>query len=653
MRVNEPITNREIPLPEGEMLVSRTDTGGRITFCNAAFVQVSGFTMEELAGAPHNIVRHPHMPQAAFADLWATTKAGRPWEGLVKNRTKAGDFYWVRANVTPVMEGGAVTGYVSIRTAPTRAEVAQAEAAYAAMRGKGRHGLALRDGRLVPAGWMARLLQAGRSVTGRLALAGAAACLGVSAALAMPDTAMAAVSAGLGLAGMLGGGWAALNAQRQALSGLRHHFALIAAGDFEAPMPEPAAAEFHSLSSQTRALRARLGYALQERRENDRRAAEDRRAAIADMADKVEEETRRAVAAVTGRAEAMSERAAAMAEASEMLHMNAGRADAAAQQARGNVQAVAAATEELAASIREITIQTARAGQVARNAVAGSEATQDTIRSLADTVSRIGEVVTLIREIAARTNLLALNATIEAARAGEAGKGFAVVASEVKELATQTARGTEEIGRQIAGIENGTRAAVVAVEEIGRTIAEINEVSTAIAAAMEQQAAATQEIARNVGESSAAVNEVTSGMAAVSEEAARSGTEAEGVRSGARAAFEDVATMQGALVRVIRSSVAEAERRCEPRVVLRAPCRLQLPSGEVKGELLEASPSGARLRVAGLGEGQEGRLLLDQAGVAIPFAVVQAAGGEAELRLDKEAGGAAWARLLAGAKAAA
>jgi aerotaxis receptor len=99
MRVNEPITDREIVLPDGEPLVSRTDPAGRIEFANHVFVEVSGFAEQELVGSPHNIVRHPHMPEQAFANLWATIKAGRPWDGLVKNRAKSGDFYWVRANV--------------------------------------------------------------------------------------------------------------------------------------------------------------------------------------------------------------------------------------------------------------------------------------------------------------------------------------------------------------------------------------------------------------------------------------------------------------------------------------------------------------------------------------------------------------------------
>ncbi|MCB4821720.1 PAS domain-containing protein [Roseicella aerolata] len=172
MRLNEPITDREVVVPEDTVLVSGTDTAGRIRFANAAFVAVSGFTAAELEGAPHNLVRHPHMPQAAFRDLWSTIKAGRPWEGLVKNRCKSGDFYWVRANVTPVVENGQVTGYVSIRTRPAREEVAAAEAAYAHLREGGRS-FGLRDGELVRTGWHWRLRDLANSVTGRLMAAGA------------------------------------------------------------------------------------------------------------------------------------------------------------------------------------------------------------------------------------------------------------------------------------------------------------------------------------------------------------------------------------------------------------------------------------------------------------------------------------------------
>ena len=168
MRVNEPITDHEIEVPDGEPLVSRTDRGGRIVFANHVFVETSGFTEEELIGAPHNLVRHPHMPQQAFANLWATIKAGRPWDGLVKNRAKSGDFYWVRANVTPVVEGGEVTGYISIRSKPTRAQIDHAERAYAAIRAGTTKGIALDDGEVVRSGVLVRASGWVHSVIGRL-----------------------------------------------------------------------------------------------------------------------------------------------------------------------------------------------------------------------------------------------------------------------------------------------------------------------------------------------------------------------------------------------------------------------------------------------------------------------------------------------------
>ena len=123
MRNNQPVTQREFDFPADATLMSTTDTRGVITYANAAFIAISGFEREELMGQPHNIVRHPDMPREAFADLWATLKAGRSWTGLVKNRRRNGDHYWVRANVTPVTRGGQVSGYMSVRTKPTRAEI--------------------------------------------------------------------------------------------------------------------------------------------------------------------------------------------------------------------------------------------------------------------------------------------------------------------------------------------------------------------------------------------------------------------------------------------------------------------------------------------------------------------------------------------------
>ena len=157
MRNNQPVTQKEYLLRDGAMIVSKTDLKGRITYVNDDFIEASGFTTAELIGQPHNLVRHPDMPPEAFEDLWNTLKAGKPWTGLVKNRRKNGDHYWVVANATPLMEGNQVTGYLSVRGRPTREQVAAAEEAYREFR-EGRAGAkAIREGGIVSTGLLSRI----------------------------------------------------------------------------------------------------------------------------------------------------------------------------------------------------------------------------------------------------------------------------------------------------------------------------------------------------------------------------------------------------------------------------------------------------------------------------------------------------------------
>lgn len=178
MRNNQPVTNNEYRIRPDQSLISRTDPKGKITYVNRDFLEVSGFTEEELLGAPHNIVRHPDMPEEAFHDLWTCLKAGQAWTGMVKNRRKNGDYYWVLANATPIRESGRIIGYTSVRTMPTREQINAAEQAYALFKRGQARGLAIRHGQVVRKGLLGRLLALRHlRIGGRINLALAVMCL--------------------------------------------------------------------------------------------------------------------------------------------------------------------------------------------------------------------------------------------------------------------------------------------------------------------------------------------------------------------------------------------------------------------------------------------------------------------------------------------
>src|SRR5471032_44790 len=152
MRNNQPVSNREMEVLDDQAIVSKTDLSGNIVYVNPYFTQISGYSEAELLGAPQNIVRHPDMPPEAFADLWDSIKGGTPWTGIVKNRCKNGDYYWVRANVTPIRENGKTTGYMSVRVKPARAQIDSAEQAYRALREGGKHGIRIKNGQVIRSG---------------------------------------------------------------------------------------------------------------------------------------------------------------------------------------------------------------------------------------------------------------------------------------------------------------------------------------------------------------------------------------------------------------------------------------------------------------------------------------------------------------------
>jgi hypothetical protein len=281
------------------------------------------------------------------------------------------------------------------------------------------------------------------------------------------------------------------------------------------------------------------------------------------------------------------------------------------------------ATEELSGSIQEIGQQASHGLGMAQSAVGDTERSQAAIRSLADTAERIGSVVGAISAIATQTNLLALNATIEAARAGTAGRGFAVVAAEVKNLASQTARSTEDINRQIAEIQSVTGAAVGAMTEVSDRVREIDGAATAIAAAIEQQGAATREIAKNIGQTAAAALEVSQRVQNVSAGAGRVSSRASDVRSSIAEVSSNISGLREILVRVVRTSTADANRRMSARHPTSLGGDIFDSAGRRHdGEVLDISESGACIRChPEMPRGETGVLKVLGFETALPFAV--------------------------------
>ena len=446
MRNNQPVTQREYILRENQSPISRTDAKGRITFVNADFCETSGFSEEELMGKAHNLVRHPEMPEEAFADMWRDLPTGKTWTGLVKNRCKNGDFYWVLANVSPMWQNGQIVGYASVRMKPERESLPPVDASYRRFREDQTRNLRIEHGQVVRSGWLGqidRLLHPG--IGGRLTLLMLLAvtiicvvgALGIANMRTTGESLQIVLAMLAGTTAMLVIGW---RLQRSITDPINEAVAIakqIAAGFLANRIARTGNDEVGQLMN---AL-----YAMQR--------------ALASMAE-----------AVLMSAESVSTEANAISQSNEAL---AGRT----QEQASSLQETASNMEEVAVTVKNNVENAKRANQLIQDAgvvvTAGGAAigkVVGTMDSISSSSRRITDIIGVIDGIAFQTNILALNAAVEAARAGEQGRGFAVVASEVRSLAGRSAAAAKEIKGLIEDSVHQVEGGLSQVTEARKTI---------------------------------------------------------------------------------------------------------------------------------------------------------------------------------------
>ncbi|AIS57323.1 PAS domain-containing methyl-accepting chemotaxis protein [Vibrio coralliilyticus] len=423
MRVNEPVTQREVTYPPEYNLLSVTKTSSHITYASKEFCDVAGYTLDELVGQPHNIVRHPDMPPEAFKDMWDFLKSGKSWMGVVKNRCKNGDHYWVDAFASPIKENGKIVEYQSVRLSPNRQHVKNAEKIYAQLKA-GATPFQLKMPRT-------RLWQ-------RLAGAflGSAIISSIIGAFA-PGAAVWALFLLATLSGYV------LTRRLEDLSEQARKV-------FDNPLMElvynQRVDDISEISLALKMRQSEINAVVGRIQDSNEQIATAAQSSANNC-----ETTAENLVGQTSETEQVAAAINEMHSTANEIAQNAQSASDATERANSAVVEGKSSVEQTVSSMNELSQQLGVAS--------------DVVQQLSEHGRTIGEVLVVIQGVAEQTNLLALNAAIEAARAGDQGRGFAVVADEVRKLAQRSHESTEEIQNIINLIQTSTDKAVQAMEE--------------------------------------------------------------------------------------------------------------------------------------------------------------------------------------------
>ena len=466
------VTQNEYPLDDDTTLMSTTDVHSYITHANDTFVQVSGYQLDELTGQPHNMVRHPDMPKAAFADMWYTLQQGEPWSGIVKNRRKNGDHYWVRANAVPMVRQGQVTGYMSIRTKATAEEIAAVEPLYRALN-DGSCKKRIHKGLVVGKGWLGKLPAMPLRWRVRSVMAALFAVLAAT---------LIATSAG----------WMPLAAAALVM--------LLGTLLFEQQIVRPV----------ENVARQALKVATGERNSVQHLNRSDELGLTLRAVGQLGLMCRWLINDVSSQVVSVRDGSDRLAQGNEDLNDRTRQTVANVQQTVATMNQMAASVQsnsETAAEVDKLSVAASSAATKGGNAMQTVVKTMDDI---ADSTQRIGSITSLINDIAFQTNILALNAAVEAARAGEQGKGFAVVAGEVRHLASRSASAANDIRKLIDASASKVQSGSEQVQAAGRTMDDIVEQVKNVTQLIAQISHATSEQATGLSELTRAVAELDS-----------------------------------------------------------------------------------------------------------------------------------------------